>query len=267
VKDRQVKAMRYRYIAIILVFIFMNGCSKARPPEHNDIIAYVNKEPVYESDVRKEIFIRGRTEPDFRYNQELKKDQLNIMINKKLVIQEAMKRELASSEKFADTMKAFWEQTLVRDFIALKKRELGRKIIVTQDEIKKYYDKLSEIVTFRVLKSTDASYIKDAYNKFVKKEALNLLPFETLGPIGYDDGASAILLDAFELPVNRAKTYSDPPYHYLIIVDKKDVRDIKPLETVSADIEKKILDRKESDLFEKWLKTTRRRAKVDIIKQ
>ena len=110
---------------IILSLIFFSGCAKNSVPEKNDIIAYVNKEPVYESDLRKEIFLRGRKEPNFRYNQEAKKQQLNIMINKKIVIQEAMKKGLSRTERFAGTMKAFWEQVLVRDFIEMKKKELG----------------------------------------------------------------------------------------------------------------------------------------------
>ena len=244
----------------------MGGCAKSNAPEKIDIIAYVNKEPVYESDLRKEIFVRGQDDPNFRYTQEVRKEQLDIMINKKIVMQEAMKKGLANTERFTSTMKAFWEQTLVKYFVDMKKKELQAQITISQDEIKKYYDKLSEKVTFKVLKSTNLTYIQDLYSKFIALGQTVSIPFDTIGPVGYDEIGSGILSNAFDLPAGGAKIYSDPPDNYFIVMEKREARNVEPFEKAGPDIKKRLMAMKESDMFEAWLKEKRKRSEINILK-
>lgn len=260
--------MRTKYMLLVLLLVFVAGCGKKESTvNQKDIIAYVNKEPIYGSDLTKEIFLRSRSDADYKYNPEMKKELLYIMINKKIAIQDAMKKGLARTERFVSTMKAFWEQTLIRDFLDLKKREFADKIAVTEEEMRKYYDRLSDKVTFKVLKSRDRADIDDAYNKLANGEDTSSMPFETLGPIVYDEIKSSILMDAFNLSVGQAKRYSDPPDYYFIMVYNKEKREVEPFENVRADIEKKLFARKEMALQDEWFEKRRRESDIKMVKQ
>lgn len=261
--------MRTKCMFLALLLICTAGCGKNEPPvDQEDIVAYVNKEPIYGSDLTKEIFLRSRSDADYKYNSDIRRELLYIMINKKIAIQDAMKNGLARTERFISTMKAFWEQTLIRDFLDMKRRELADKITVTEEEMKRYYDRLSDKVTFKVLKSKDEAYIDSAYNKLAEdRENASSMPFETLGPIVYDEIKSGILMDAFELPVGAVKRYSDPPDYYLIMVDGRQKREVEPFEKIKDDIEKKLFSRKEMDLLDEWFEKRRRESDIIMVKQ
>lgn len=258
-------------LSLLIAFSFiimLSGCGKSElNKDKKDIIAYVNKEPIYEYDVKREIAMRVRHDPNFKYTPESQNEQLDILINKKLVIQEAMEKGLARSERFIDTIKAFWEQTLIRDFLDLKKIEFKDKISATTDEINKYYDNLSNKVTFKILKSASKAYIDEAYNELIRNKNTTSIPFETLGPVGYDEIASNVLFNAFEQPIGEVRQYSEGPYYYLIVTDKKDKREIEPLENLKLEIEKRIIAKKEARLLEEWLSQKRKQSKVKIIKK
>ena len=256
--------MRYKFIPIILLFIFIAGCCKSNEADKKEIVAYVNKEPVYESDLKRDLALRAQRDPAFKYTPQTRDEQLNLIIDRKLVIKEAMDKGLARSERFANTIKTFWEQTLIRDFLDVKRQEFKNKVSVTDDEIRKYYDKLSDRVTFRILKSTDGSYIDDVHDKFIKNEVVSAIPFETVGPVGYDGIGADILLEAFEQSAGEAKKYTKRPDYYLIVVDEREKREVEPFENIK-DIEKRIIAGKEARLFEDWLSQKRKQAKIKII--
>ena len=260
--------MRIKYIPLVLLLIFTAGCGKRESTvDKKNVIAYVNKEPIYGSDLTKEIFLRSRSDADYKYNPEIRKELLDIMIDKKIAIQDAMKSGLARTDRFVSTMKAFWEQTLIRDFLEMKKKEFAGKVVVTEEEIKQYYGGLSDKVTFKVLKSKDGAYIDSAYDKLAKKEDISSMPLETIGPIGYDEIKSSILMDAFNLPISEAKKYSDPPDHYLIIMYSKEKREVEPFEKVKAEIEKKLFARKEMAVLDEWFEKRRRESDIEMVKQ
>jgi len=260
--------MRAKYIPLVLLLIFTAGCGKKEAAaDKKDVIAYINKEPVYGSDLTKDIFLRARSGSDYKSDPEVRKEMLDIMINKKIAIQDAMKKGLARTDRFVSTMKAFWEQTLIRDFLDLKKKEFKDRIVVTEEEVRQYYEKLSDKVTFKVLKSRDEAHIDSVRNKLAKKEDVTSVPFETLGPIGYDEIKSGILMDAFKLPIDEAKKYSDPPDYYLITPCSKEKREVEPFEKVRAEIEKKLFARKEMALLDKWFEKRREESDIEIVQQ
>jgi len=131
---------------IILFILFsstiFSGCSKYERFNQKDVIAYVNKEPILASELARDIALRQRQDPAFRVTPETEAEQLNTIINKKLLVQKAMEKGLAREERFVNTIKSFWEQTLIRDFIEYKQKGFKDRIFVTEDEIKNYYDRL-----------------------------------------------------------------------------------------------------------------------------
>jgi hypothetical protein len=252
--------LKFLTIACISSLLFLSGCGGS--PKDKGIAAYVNKEPIYASELDREIALKVKQDPSFRVTKEAMRDQLDLMINKKLIIQESMAAGLAREDRFVNTIKGFWEQTLIRDFIDYKNREFKDYLFATEDEIKKYYAKMAKRMTFKVLKSEDKEYIRIAHENFLKDPAESAA-WETIGPVVYED-SSAMLADSFELKEGSAKRFDDEPYFYIVKVEKIEPVTLEPLEVLRPEIEERIIADKERSLFDKWLKEKRKKSRIKI---
>jgi len=244
------------------------ACGRRETMSGKEAVAYVNDEPIYADELEKSIALKARQEPEFKISPEIEKDRLEVIIEKRLIIQEAVKKGLAREDKFVDTIQAFWEQTLIRDFIDSKKAEFEGAIVATDQEVRDYYSHLGRRVTFKVLKSRDRSVIDRAHKQITKSgNPLSVTEGEMVGPVGYDDITSSVLLKAFDLPLGGVMKAEDLPDHYLVTVINKETVTLKPLETLRPQIIERVVAMKERQLFENWFKEKRVKAKIDIIKK
>ncbi len=239
------------------------GCSKSGPALKKDVLASVNGEPVFMSDLKREVALRARQDPTFKVTPDSATDQLNTIIDRKLIIQEAMEKGLAREERFVNTIKSFWEQTLIRDFFEYKKRSFQDYLFATDGEIGQFYDKLGMRVTFKVLKSTSKRDIDDAFKRYASS-ASEAGGWETIGPVGYEEISSSVLQDACDMVPGEVRRCDDPPYYYLIAVTNKDRVEVEPLERIKPEIEKRIRAMKERRLFDEWLKEKRKRSSIKV---
>src|SRR5262245_20604854 len=116
--------MKKRHLSIVLVSSFA-VISCGQPPQPKAVVAYVNKEPIFESELKKIMGRRSQQDPSYAATPADRQEQLEFMIDKKLIIQEALERGLASDKEFVDSIKSYWEQTLIREFIDYKSAELS----------------------------------------------------------------------------------------------------------------------------------------------
>jgi hypothetical protein len=174
-----------------------------------------------------------------------------------------MERGLAREERFVNTIKAFWEQALIRDLVDAKNAEFGDYIFVTDAEAKDYYDNMAWRMTFKVLKGRDRRSIDEAYERIVKGNAEGTT-WETIGPVIYEDVSSTPLKEAFRMSPGQFKRIDDTPDYYVIAVEKVEAVALDPFETLKPEIEKRIAADKQRNLFEKWLKEKRKNSKIKI---
>ena len=260
--------MKKNLLVLISFSLILSGCGRGGPAEgKNDLIGLVNKEPITASELKRNIALKARQDPAFKVTPETEGEQLELIINKKLLIQEAMAKGLAREERFVNTIRTFWEQTLIRDFLDFKRKEFQDYLFVTEDEIKKYYDNLGQRVTFKILRSKDPRIIDDAYNKVAGNKDAEISGWELIGPVGYEDVDSPVLLKAFSLPIGAATKAEDAPNHYIIVVVDRETVGLEPLKALRPGIEKRILEIKERDIFENWLKSIRKKADITIFKR
>jgi len=257
---------KYFPFVALLLCIFLSACGRSSSVHEKDVVAYVNKEPIFASELKKDMALRASLNPLFKATPEAEYGQLDMIIDKKLIIQEAMDKGLARRDKFVNTIKTFWEQTLIRDFIDYKKREFSDFLFVTDEEVKKYYDSLAQRVTFKVLKSKDKNYIDDVYGKLTENKNLQSA-WQTIGPISYEDITSDALLEVFNAPVGEVKKIEEAPDYYLVVVSNREKATIMPLDTLRPEIEKRVVAMKERRLFEDWLKKQRDKASIKILKR
>ncbi|GEM_PF-5754342 len=139
-------------IIFSVCLVICSGCAKSGPAD-KDAIAYVNKEPVLKSELDREMALRQRHDPDFKITPETKAEQLDTIIDRKLIVQKAMENGLAREDRFVNTIKAYWEQTLIRNFLEYKEREFKDYIFAAEEEIKNYYDNLPNKDTLGTLEA------------------------------------------------------------------------------------------------------------------
>ena len=110
--------------------------------QHEEAVATVNGAPVLMKEFQKDLAIYANRNPDFKLDTKSVEDHLDMFIDKQLMIQEAMKMGLAEDERFLETIKRFWEQTLIRELIDAKSSEWRDKLFVTEDEIQNHYQEI-----------------------------------------------------------------------------------------------------------------------------
>ncbi len=82
---------------------------------------------------------------DFKLTQEAKKDFLDQLIVKEVLIQEAKKRNLDRREKFIRAIERYWESTLIRDLMVIEGQKIEKRTVVSQEEIEMRYKKMKEL--------------------------------------------------------------------------------------------------------------------------
>ena len=262
-KTKQISYSKYFKLLIpaILLFLF-SGCLKQADKE---VAAYVNNEPIYASELKREIARKVKGDRAFELTPEAECDQLENIINRRLIVQAAMKKGLAQEEHFVNTIQSFWEQTLIRDFLDYKNKQAHDYIFVTDQEINKYYAGLAQRITFKVLRVKDKRQAEDARRKYLKDKDLSA--WQSIGPLGYEEIESSMLLDSFTLPIGEVKEIEDSPNYYLVVVVNKEAIAVKPLGEIKAEIEKRVAILKEKRLFEEWLRESRKKADIKINKE
>jgi len=137
-----VKRHNFRLIpAIFLIFALITpGC--ARKTDDTTVVATVNGKPIYLKELKRELSNRARQNPALDISDRTLDEIMDNLIKRQIIIQEAMENKMAEDPEFADTIQVYWEQTLIRNFVDYKNKELERYIFVTDKEIGDYYENL-----------------------------------------------------------------------------------------------------------------------------
>lgn len=159
----------FAILPVLLIPVF-TSCGGQR--QHKDAVATVNGSPVSLQEFQKELAIYASRNPDFKLNAESVEEHLDMLIDKQLMIQEATKMGLAEDERFLETIKRFWEQTLIRELIDAKSREWNNRLFVTEDEILGYYQEMKPGLTPKPLLKDVRNEIRSSILEQKKQMAL-----------------------------------------------------------------------------------------------
>jgi len=246
---------------ISLVFLaFINyGCGRSGNKK-DVVLAKANDSKIYVKDFTKALAFRHKKDPFFRTTPRAIQDQLNLMIDRTLLIQEAKKENLDEKERFVNTIKTFWEQTLIRDLMKEKEKEFSKAVSVNEDEMKGYYENLKYEGTFFIIRTNS----QDAAKKLLGRNPDTLHWDEEVGPISYDEVSSQILAEAFSVPQGGRKMLTDGKNFYIVYVKEKREIPVRPYGELKDAILEKIEDKKIQVLFEKWLEGIKGKADIDV---
>lgn len=136
----------YKTPMFILLLLCLTGCSR-QEQEEQAVLARINDFNLTLDDYEFELSRDVELDNDFKITTEAKKEFLEEMIRKQLLVQEAKRLRLDTKEQFVRTIQQYWESTLIRDLLDLKGKEITGRIYVSEDEIAARYEDMARSIT------------------------------------------------------------------------------------------------------------------------
>ncbi|MFH1790444.1 MAG: hypothetical protein ABH885_00465 [Candidatus Omnitrophota bacterium] len=246
-------------VMLITALAVSAGCGRPAG-DGGDVLATANGEKILVKDFQSEMDFMKRKDPLFKVTPGSVDDQIDVMIDKKILIQEARKNKMDESGRFVSTIKAFWEQTLIRDLMERKQDELAGTVSVSEQEIKDYYAVMPYYCTIDVLEGKSEGDLK----KYALKQPQDIEWDDEIGPVAYDDVSSGVIQEAFRMSPGGMKIIKDGGRAYLVYLKKAEKMPVAPYDSVKGDIKERIKDRKVHAALMKWLEGLRRNAEITV---
>ena len=272
--------LKNSFIAAALVLITL-GLSSCGPSSKEKSVGSVNDRPILMKDFKKEIALISRRDPTFRGNPKALEDQLGRIIDRRLMIQEAAEKGMTQDENFIETIKVFWEQTLIRQLIDAKTKEWSDRLAVTDAEAMGYYGRMNYRLTFKFAKAPNLEKA-DGIARFMAgveppqgawplQAGAGAGRYEVIGPALYEDMPSsgfelpqgAVNL-AFDLSPGEIKYFKDEDGYSVVQVIKKEKAARPPYEKAAGRIKKAVFERKKDEALKEWLRGMRISARIKI---
>lgn len=248
--------MRYLYIVggLILIIIGISGMTflRFRPPESREFVRINDRVITIEE------FEREYSEASSLYKQEKsKKDFLEDLITKELLLQEAKRRGLDLKPDFRRSIQSYYEQTLLKNLAQERMSEI--KVSVTEEEIESYYRNMGRVFIVRSIIFPDQEKAEEAIRTFPSNMGeLKTLYFDEIPEDMVDSILGLKEGEVLKRPVRTEKGF--------IVLKVEAIRKVglPPFEKVSSEIRKNLEERKKRLEMEKWLNELRRRANIRI---
>lgn len=249
-------------ILLILVSSFLFSCNGPSVDEEEKV-ATVNSSPILLKDFRKEVTLASRRDPGLKLTPEMMEEVLDSMIDKRLLIDAAVKKGISEDERFLESIKAFWEQTLIRELIQSKNREWADKLFVTDEEVRGHYERMRYKLTIMSVKTSDDPAAEAA----LKKIKTGGMPeaAEAIGPLFVENiSVSDPLYSVFTLVAGDAGVLKTTGGYMAFKVIKKEAVPVPPIETVYSKIEAMLLEEKKERALEDWIEELEEAARITI---
>jgi len=249
---------------IIPLFFFTTLLTMSCGSKHEDknIVASVNDAGITLAELRKEVAGSAKQHPEAPLTSRDVEDRLKTMIERKLMVQEAVRRGLSQDERFVRTIKTYWEQTLIRELIDAKNREWADTLYITDDELKQEYTRLQYRSVIRAARADTKETAEDYKDRMQKGRPPACA--ETVGPCFYDDVRQSTLRHAFDMEAGETRIFEEDGAFTVVSVLKKEKTALPPLATVRDRIRTSLLEQKRQKALADWLETLKRTSRIQI---
>lgn len=126
-----------RYIVFLCIILFVLGCTGK--PKNKEMLAKVNNYEItrqeFEEEFKASSFGRDNT-------LESRKEFLDNLINQKLILQDAQRKDLDKENNFLKMIEKFWEQSLLKLALERKTKEIAGSAMVSDKTIEDTYNKM-----------------------------------------------------------------------------------------------------------------------------
>ena len=128
----------------LLALSFSLFCCSQEQTEKKEILAKINDYELSLKDFELQLVDELEMDQDFKLTRKARKEFLDQLIRKELLIQEAKRLKLDKEKNFVRTIERYWESTLIRDLMELKGKEISKRTVVSQEEIEGRYEKMKQ---------------------------------------------------------------------------------------------------------------------------
>ncbi len=261
---RRKRAFGYHILMLLASLTILFSCSGVE--DENKYVAEVNDTPISLEEFEREVSVASRRDPTLRITDEALENILDTMIEKRLMIEEAVNNGLSEDEKFIETIKTFWEQTLIRELIDLKTKQWSDRLFVTEDEIKNYHKLMGYRVTFRTVKVTEEAEAEEAQRRLARGEPVE--GARTVGPVLLENiSYTNPLYEAFNLSEGETRTIRLRDGFLVVQVIKREKVDPPELSEVYDEIKSNIYEYKKQQMLDKWLEDLKRSSHIKVNKE
>ena len=129
-------------ITSIAVVFFLIGCSSGDGKDTSRITAKINDFSLTRDEFQRKLVEEMEYSNTYKTTPEAKKEFLQTLIKKELLIQEAKKLGLDKKKEFLSALERYWEATLIKQLMEEKNKEILQIASVSENEIKNKYQEL-----------------------------------------------------------------------------------------------------------------------------
>ncbi|HNQ62567.1 MAG TPA: peptidyl-prolyl cis-trans isomerase [Syntrophorhabdaceae bacterium] len=262
----------------LFVLVFLVACLKK---EEGKVLVTINNDKMTLQEFNKEL---DRIPVNMKMHvatQSGKKNYLDKLIVKKLLLKEAEKEKIDSDKEFQERLTDIRDQLIIE---SLLKKKITADAKITDEDVKGYYDKNKEnfkrereINTRHILLKTEeeAKQVQARLNKgedfveLAKGYSIDPNAVATGGEIGFHPKGS--LVPEYESAAFKLKKVGEKSgivqtkfgYHIIRLEGVKPPSYV-PVDEVKDFIRQKILQEKQSELLEKYIDNLKKSAKITI---
>lgn len=131
------------YLLLFILLLHLFSCTQEQAKE-DKILAGINDYNLTIDEFQYQLAAELEMDEDFKLTKEVKKEFLEELIRKELLIQEAKRLKLDRKEKFIRAIERYWESTLIRDLVEMKGEEISNRILISQEEIEACYNDMEK---------------------------------------------------------------------------------------------------------------------------
>lgn len=260
---------KYPFLTALLAAATLTLTSCGSPAPQHDNVAIVNGAPISADEFAREASMASERYPEIASapgspgSEEALKGVLDSLILKKLMIQEAASRGLSEDKEFLNTIKMFWEQTLIKKLIDTRTSELAKTLSVSDEEAQTHWRRMGGKLTLLVVRAEsedEAERIKGEISRGERPEGA-----EVVGPLLIENlSPSDPLCPAFDMEQGQSAALKAGDGYLSVKVIRKDRVQTPPFAAISDDIKQALLERKKEQAFNDWLDGVKRAASVKI---
>jgi hypothetical protein len=136
------KKSTYCFLIILCAFLF---CCSPEKKEENETLAKINDYVLTLDEFQGQLAQEVKLDKEFKLTKEAKKEFLDQLITKEILIQEAKRQNLDRKEKFVRAIERYWESTLIRDLMEMEQQKIEGRTVVSQEEIEMRYNEMKNL--------------------------------------------------------------------------------------------------------------------------
>lgn len=130
-------------LCLSFVCCWLWGCSTDTSPVDKPLLQ-VNSFSIGEKEFNQQLKFELEVDDSFHLSAASRAEFLQNMIHTQLLVQEAKRLKLDEREHFRQTIERYWESTLIRDLLSAKGDEIRSQTVVSEEEVRAYYDENKE---------------------------------------------------------------------------------------------------------------------------